>query len=277
MIAKHQNAYANLNANFGEAEVSTLVNRLGGKGLRQIYGASGNDGLRQVIDVLELEKQGKVRGVNDWVSFLNKGNRDNTNIGNLVAELSETKRLSTEIRDGQVINVGGDAQVVPKQDGSTPPSYDITVENQSGEVLRNIDVTTVNNVVIEEDNLKTGIKHAVEKADAAQGGTIESTVRVDLPEEGYVKSLGGGRQKNFGRGGRYTITEPEPIGTARRIGADTFEGEEDLIEDIRVYLADNKITDSDALDRLNLVDKSGSPLATFEKVNGSWVVKDRGI
>ena len=282
LIAKHQTAYADLNANFGEGNIKIFVERLGSKGLRQIYGASGNEGLRQVLDVLELEKQGKVRGVDDWVSFLNKGNRNNENIDNLVAELSETKRLSTDIDEGQVINIGGDAQVVPKKDGTIPTSYDITVENQSSEVSRNIDVTTVRDVIVDRGDIKEGIRHAVEKADAAPSGTIESTVRVDLPKEGHVASSGGERQKNFGRGGRYTITEPENTvtktgGTARRTGADTFEGEEDLIEDIRDYLANNKITDSDSLDRLNLVDKSGSHLVTLEKISGSWTIKDRSI
>ena len=282
LIAKHQTAYADLNANFGEGNIKIFVERLGSKGLRQIYGASGNEGLRQVLDVLELEKQGKIRGVDDWVSFLNKGNRNNENIDNLVAELSETKRLSTDIDEGQVINIGGDAQVVPKKDGTTPTSYDITVENQSSEVSRNIDVTTVRDVIVDRGDIKEGIRHAVEKADAAPSGTIESTVRVDLPKEGHVASSGGERQKNFGRGGRYTITEPENTvtktgGTARRTGADTFEGEEDLIEDIRDYLGNNNINNSESLDRLNLVDKSGSPLATFEKVNGRWSITDRNI
>ena len=274
LIAQHQTAFADLMANFDEGTIQTFVQRLGGKGFRQVYSATGNEGLRTVIEVLELEKQGRITGFDDWVSFLNKGNRDNTNITNLVAELSETKRLSTEISDGEVINIGGDAQVVPRRDGSIPPSYDLTVENQAGEVTRNIDVTTASNMVTRPIDLTTGIRHAVEKADAADGGTIESTVRVDLPPEGHVVSQGG-IQKNFGRGGRYTIIDPS--GTARRTGADTFEGEGDLIEDVRVYLNDNNITDSDVLNRLNLVDKSGSSLATFEKINGRWVITERGI
>ena len=54
------------------------------------------------IDVIELENQGRIKNVDDWVSFFNRGNKSNDNIQNLLVELQEAKRVSGSIRNGEI-------------------------------------------------------------------------------------------------------------------------------------------------------------------------------
>ena len=162
-----------------------------------------------------------------------------------------------------------DTNVEPRETGwhircsNVPKETQPDREFASSGFAPNFEVATLS----KPTDLIDAIKHAIEKVDAAEGGTIESTVRVDLPPEGYIAVSSNNLERHFGRGYRYT-----EIQTSLRTRTTTYRGEGDLLEDIREYLEYGQIPNSSLLNRLNLVDKNGNSIAIFEKVNGSWQV-----
>jgi hypothetical protein len=125
---------------------------------------------------------------------------------NVLGELKEAKRLALEVKQ-EVINIGGDARAVLDKVGNRLPSFDLTVETKTGAVTRNIDVTTVESVADRPDVFKDGITHPAKKVSSKTQGTVEATIRIELPQRGHTSSLKDGREKHFGLDGRYTITE----------------------------------------------------------------------
>jgi hypothetical protein len=173
----------------------------------------------------------------------------------------------------EVINIGGDGKVEPRLDGSVPPSYDITVTNRKGQVRRNIDMTTVKDVVVEEDQFTTGIGHAIKKIAEAQGidegATVEATIQIEMPQPGHVASLGNGREKHFAADGKYTIVEKS--GTARRTGTTAtgepiHEGEGNLFDDLAKHTTKENTPANNHVDRINIVDTDGKTIVILEKV-----------
>ena len=274
--------FQNLIASLGHKNVITLIQRLDGVWFTRIYTTTGGgeDALRVVLEILDLEAKGKVAGFDDWLKFARSKNKQGVDLINVIAELPEAKRLSSEIRADEVINVGGDGQVVPRRDGSNPPSYDITVASRRGQVRRNIDVTTIDKVVIDEKQFTDGIKHAIDKIEVAEGlergATVEATIRVEIPNTGSVFSIPGNKEKHFGVNGRYTITDPG--GTPRRIGTNPagqviYELEGDLFNDLAEHITKNNVAANEHLDYINIVDKSGKPIAIVEKIGRTWKAK----
>jgi hypothetical protein len=250
-----------LTAEFGMETVKEFIKRLKGQGVKNIFAAGGKDALKLVEEVLDLEKNGKVADLDDWVKFILEQNKTGQDLLNVLAELKEAKRVAAGTTD-EVVRVGGDARVLPDKFGNTPKSFDLTVENKAGAVTRNIDVTTIDDPVEDAFMFSTGLKHAINKAPFAKQGSIESTIRVKMRHS--PKKLGGGREKHFSLDGRYTITELS--GESRSHG--------DLFEELKNHmpLVDKK----NVLKRVNIVDdKNGGLIATLENVNGTWKISAR--
>ena len=258
---------------------------MNGKVLRKIYEASGNDGLQLVIDVVELEKQGKVFEFDDWIKFISQGNKSNEQVKNLLVELKETKRLAKELKEGEIIRIGGDERKVIGRDGNEEASFDITVENKvKKEVVRNVEVTTVN-AVIDFGDFTEGIKHAIDKrASGVKTGTVESTI--EIPSLPFLKSIGGKRQWAYNpKTGDFVIIERD--GTIRTKTRNLFqEVAENLPKLEDAYSRPNIKSDAvvrpsateinpnlNIIDRVNIIDSNGSLIVTIVKENGVWVVK----
>jgi hypothetical protein len=102
-------------------------------------------------------------------------------------------------------------------------------------------------------------------------GTVEATIRIELPQPGHTVSLRDGRQKYFGLDGRYTITEKS--GSARLIAKDKFEPEGDLFQDLAEYIT-KYIPKAKELNCVTIVDKKdGKLIVILENLNGTWIVK----
>ena len=135
--------------------------------MRQIYGATSMDGLKKIGQIIELEKKGKVKNFDDWIEFLNSGNRKDRGIKDVVGELDITKGVGTSLGENEIINMGGDNLALTNAQGEKSTSFDLAIEDkQTGELLRNIEVhrprdsATAGN----HSNFSKGINHAIEKA-----------------------------------------------------------------------------------------------------------------
>ena len=304
LYARRDANYKKLYQAYGQDGIEQLTQKLGAKGLRQIYGATGNRGLKKVQQIMELEKQGKVKGFDDWIDFLNSGNRGDESIAEVVGELDVTKGVSQNLSKNEIINVGGDGQVVKNEKGERPKSLDLTVENkQTGEVLRNIEVQTPRDkpLATDDKDFRSGIKHAIDKAtikvkdakgrtvidpdtDNAQRipnkdikGDVEAAINVDIPKAGTVVEMKDGTERHFGESATYTSYNPKTK-TSTQTSATDFDGEKDLYQDILdEQLSGNKDAEK-YLDRVNIIDRDGTLRATIEKLGTeqtgySWTVK----
>ena len=289
LYKKRDASYKKLYDSYGQEGVEQLTQKLGAKGLRQIYGATGVGGLKKVEQIIELEKQGKVKGFGDWIEFLNSGNRGDKGIADVVGELDVTKGATKNLGKNEIINIGGDNQAVRNEKGERPKSFDLSVENkQTGEVTRNIEVfrprkpTTATN----HSDFNEGINHAIDKATLkvkdTEGrtvknpntgrieripnpdvkGKVEAAINVDIPEAGTVVGKKG-KERFFGESGTY--------GTYYQEGNDLYQ---DIIDEQLV-----KNTDAEKyLDRVNIIDRDGNLRATIEKSGNvetgySWTIK----
>lgn len=287
LINQHQTAFADLRANFDDGTIEAFVQRLGGKGFRQVYSATGNEGLKTVLNILELERQGRVTGFDDWVSFFNRSNAENRALADIVGELDVAKQTARGLQQGEIVNVGGDARAAAGRSGGQDKSFDITVENaQTTEVARNIEVQTVDGVATDVGFLLDGVGHAVGKAISADSGTVEAAIRVELPEPGTRIPDENGKVKYFGSNGRYVEiyetnnpnleldnAERERIGRTDRIGRDTYAGELNLFEGLRQRLS--RTSDFNVVDRVSVFDKNGSTIAVLNRANnGNWILEN---
>ena len=224
--------------------------------------------------MIELEKQGKITCFDDWVKFFNRSNAEDTNLADVIGELSVAKQTAGEIRQGEVVNVGGDERSLA-QNKDPKKSFDLTVEDQqTGEVVRNIEVKSINGTVDDAGKLETGVGHAASKAKDVEYGTVEAAISVDLPEPGDVKPQPNGKERHFGRDGRYVEIDLDPkIGTTDRTGRDTFAGEKSVFEGLRQRLS--KSSDFDRIDRVTVIDKSGTTVAILRKqMGGQWKLEN---
>ena len=304
LYKKRDASYKKLYESYGQEGVEQLTQKLGAKGLRQIYGATGVGGLKKVEQIIELEKLGKVKGFDDWIEFLNSGNRGDQSITEVVGELDITQGVTQSLNKNEVINLGGDNQVVVNERGERPKSFDLTVENkQTGEVLRNIEVhrPRKKQLAAEDKDFKPGIEHAIDKAtikvEDAKGrtvidpntgraklkpnkdinGNVEAAINVDIPKAGDVVALDNGTERHFGESATYTSYNPKTK-TSTQTSATDFDGEKDLYQDIIDKQLSGKSDPEKYLDRVNIIDRDGTLRATIEKsgtvqTGYNWTVK----
>ena len=273
MLGKNDAAYRQLYENYGKEGLETFNRRLGADGVRKVYQAGGQSGLDTVADVIELEKQGKIKNFDDWASFFSEGNRTGTNVQDLLTELQEARRVSGNVKDGEVVNIGGDARATTRQSGEQEKSFDITVENsQTGEVVRNIEVKSVEKSVSRAEDLTNGITHAIEKRKSATGGKVEATIQIDLASE----TKRGKKRRVIDESGNYSDIEKE------RNGNENSYNTGNIFQDVKEKLPtietgnQHKIGDNpnvSLIDRVSITRKDGSLLATYVKENGKWKLK----
>ena len=288
MYARRDANYKKLYEAYGQEGIEQLSQKLGAKGLRQIYGATGVNGLKKVEQIIELESLGKVKNFDDWMEFLNSGNRGDQGIKEVVGELDITKGVGTSLNQNEVINMGGDNQAVTNAQGEKSTSFDIAIEdNQTGELLRNIEVHRPRGSATADNHsdFKNGINHAIEKATLkvkdTQGNTVidpiykraklipnpevkgkvEAAININIPEAGTII-----KDKYFGESGTY--------------GTGFGNGGGDLYQDIiNEQLAKNKNPYAEKyLDRVHIIDRNGTLRAVIEKSGNAktgynWTIK----
>ena len=275
LAAKNDAAYKQLYEQYGKEGLAEFDRRLGADGFKKIRQASGKSGLDTVADVIELEKQGKITGFDDWVTFFNRSNAEDANLADVIGELSVAKQTAGEIRQGEVVNVGGDARAATRADGGVEKSFDLTVENEAtGEVVRNIEVESVRNTVEDGSDLLSGVGHAASKAKEVEYGTVEAAIRVDLPEPGSMVERPNGKERYFGRNGRYTEINPETK-TTDPTGRNTFAGEKSVFEGLEQSLSRSNDPQLKRVDRVTVIDKSGTTVAILHKQRGGqWKLEN---
>ena len=268
MLVKNDATYKQLYENYGKEGLKTFNRRLGADGVKKVYQAGGQSGLDTVAEVIELEQQGLIKNFGGWASFFNSGNKDNENLKNLLVELQEAKRVSRSIGEEEIVDIGGDAKAKAASTGEQDTSFDMTVENKrTGQVTRNIDVTTVKDDVSTASDLTTGIKHAIKKRSSAAGGTVEATIQIDLASEVKKEK---GRRRVIDESGNYSDIEKDNLSSYNtgNIFQDVKEKLPEIEAGNRHKIDDNP--DVNLIDRVNVTRKDGSILATYVKQNGEW-------
>lgn len=184
-------------------------------------------------------------------------------------ELQEAKRISGNLRKGEVINIGGDAKAKVGASGNKLRSFDMKVENtQTGETTRNIEVTSVENSVFKAEDLTEGITHAIKKRIDATSGTVEATIQIELASQGKR----GKTTRLIDESGNYSDLEKD--GSSHNTG-NIFQDVKDNLPKIEIG-NESKIKDNpnvNLIDRINLIRKDGSLFATYFKENGEWKLK----
>ena len=268
MIARSNAIYRQLHGQVGAEGLSTLNQRLGVDGVGVVYQAGGNDGLQTVIDVIELENQGSIRNFDDWASFFSEGNRTDTNVQNLLSELQEAKRVSANLREGEVVDIGGDARAEVNEHGQRQKTFDMKVENaQTGQTVRNIEVKSLDRPVSKAENLTDGITHAIDKRIDAIEGTVEATIQMELATQ---YNRGRGRKRVIDPSGNYADIEADGVSSYNT--GNIFQ---EVKEKLPIIEAGNRARRADSpdvnlIERVNLVRKDGSLFATYYKENGQW-------
>ena len=268
LIARSNAVYRQLYGQVGAEGLSTLNQRLGVDGVQIVYQAGGNDGLQTVIDVIGLENQGSIRNFDDWASFFSEGNRANNNVQDLLSELQEAKRVSTTLREGEVVDIGGDARAEVNARGERQKTFDMKVENvQTGQTVRNIEVKTLRDAVEDYTDLTEGIRHAIDKRIDATGGTVEATIQMELATE---VDLPGDKTKVIDPSGNYSIIEADDFSSYNT--GNIFQDVKNNLPQIelgnRPRINDNQ--NVNLIDRVNIVRKDGSLFATYYKENSQW-------
>ncbi|RCJ37287.1 hypothetical protein A6770_40360 [Nostoc minutum NIES-26] len=200
-------ALKDLTTEFGEQAVYQLIKRLKGQGLQRIYAAGGKNALKNAIDIIALENKGKIADFDDWITFMIKGNKSNEQILDILTELQEAKRLAGTLKNKEFVRVGGDFHEIFDRQGNKLPSFDLTVENKAGEVLRNVDVRSIKYPIELFGDLTQGIKYAIDKRVTGKTGTVEATIQIEIAER---RNPGAGKRWYYNQQtGDYTIVEKD--------------------------------------------------------------------
>ncbi len=175
------------------ATANRLARALHGAGIgARKVGSWGDDAFTRLASsprtVAELEatlpyvKSGRIVGLEDWLKF--GANKVGDDAARVAAELREARRLARE-HPGHQVNVGGDARA-PKSGGDSMASFDLSVDDAAGKVVRSVEMTSVDEPVEAAKELSSAIEHAAEKAARRKSagrpipGRIESISEIDL-------------------------------------------------------------------------------------------------
>ena len=186
----------------------------------------------------------------------------------MLSELQEAKRVSTTLREGEVVDIGGDARAEVNERGERQKTFDMKVENaQTGQTTRNIEVKSLDRAVARATDLREGIRHAIDKRIDATGGSVEATIQMELATR---TSIGGGRTRVIDSSGNYADIEAD--------GKRSY-NTGNLFQDIKGKIAEieavnqhriRENSDVNLIDRVNLIRQDGSLFATYYKQDGQW-------
>lgn len=139
--------------------------------------------LAELEATLPLVKSGRVVGLEDWLKF--GAGKTGDDAARVAAELREARRLARE-HPGHVVNVGGDARA-PKSEGDSMASFDLSVDDAAGNVVRSVEMTSLTEPVTEASDFSPALKHAASKVtrrnakNNAVPGKIEAVLEATVP------------------------------------------------------------------------------------------------
>jgi hypothetical protein len=247
-----------------DATLRIVEPRLTPEGVVRIFNASGAGGIDAVNGAITLEANGRLKGLNDWITFA--AGKAPPDLARTVGELPEAQRLAAA-NPTSIINIGGDQRAPVRADGTAMRSFDITIENPAGAVSRSVEVTTVDAPVAQMGDVTGGVQHAIDKvvSRAADGAPIpgahDVTIRITL--DVGRRPIAGGRVREISGTGEVRIIDADGAFRARRGNPSN------LFDDIGGNLG--RIGNNANLDRVTIVSAAdGTVHAVFDRTAAGW-------
>jgi hypothetical protein len=231
---------------------------------------------REVEATMKAQEAGQIVGMKDWLQY--NGKKAPHELAEAAAELSVARQLASE-NPGMVVRVGRE-NIAPYKSGREPrfengremrgerhKEFDLSVETPDGQVVKVIEVTSVDAPVSAKGDVRDGIRHAVDKVVDRQGsteplnGSREALVHMAL-DVGKKPTGGGGQIREILPDGTMTFFRPDgttPIPSRATSG--------NLYEDIAANIP--KVQNHHLLDRITLVDQFRKRIV-FEREGKIW-------
>jgi hypothetical protein len=243
------------------AALGITVNKVATWGTNAFTELSKNTrSIEELEATLPLVKEGRIIGIDDWLAFSAHKKADDAL--RTAAELREARRLAATYPHNKV-NVGGDARAPRNPDGSAVASFDLSVDNAAGAVLRSFEMTTVDAVVTQSSQLSDSVRHAAVKAAKRRAmgqpiqGEIEAIVQIRLGDTVTAK---GGALEIANSGDITLVTKTVP---PKRIPKGN------LFEEFAKNAG--KLNDNQLVDAVTVVDKNtGAIIARIERSGAVW-------
>lgn len=240
----------------GAGGASKIPNTLAGQQFksRLVTALQGNKALeRELLQLVEeIASSKKISGFTDWLEdvIINK-NKSGDDLLRTIQELREAKRLESILQADEMIILGGDFGKITK-------SFDINVAKTDGTVLRQIEVKTVEKVYKSDaGNILTEIGNASKKSSAALPGTVrEVTIIIEVFQG--TESVRGGTVEVVGLIRQFKDTNGVVRSTSN------------IFEPVLKKLNQNEPPVRGLLDKINILDKQGNLLQTFDGTTGVW-------
>jgi hypothetical protein len=213
-----------------------------------------------------LQNAGRVRGLDRWIRFA--ADKDPVDLARSVGELTEARRQAAA-NPGSVIDVGGDANA-PRNPATGDPlqSFDMTVEDPAGNVVKSVEVTTVDNPVIGAPDLTPGVRHAADKVASRNAagvpvpGEHEVSIRMRLD---VGRQPVGGLTREIFPNGDVVLTRPDGAVVPNRRSPTG-----NIFNDVPINL--RGVANEALLDHIVLVDpNTGNVVAAFDRTPAGWV------
>ena len=214
----------------------------------------------------------RLTGFNDWVRFSTNQRpgvdpaSQARNFRDDLGELTVARSLAGELRPGETVRVGNDANALTRPNGDALPSYDLRIE---GPNPRNIEVYSPAGNRPSPSDLSGAINHAQAKIIADPSlpaghqttGSVEGAVRVQWPPANNSTRAG---TVETAKNGDIDLIAPD----GRRIPQGNF------FRDYLNTLNDQRRAPAGAqkVDRLTMYDRSGNVVYTFNRdpATGAW-------
>jgi hypothetical protein len=166
----------------GGPRIDSLAQILTPKGVARVFQAGGGTEAFALVErIAALEQSGQIQGMSRWVDFaFNQQNARGDNLLHLLNELREAERLAGTLGPGEAVSIGNDAL---KTAGK---SFDQVIVDSNGNVLRRIEVKTLELDGTKFGDFSDGVRHGIEKArdlPAGVPGTKEASIITNFPPE----------------------------------------------------------------------------------------------
>lgn len=155
--------------------------------------ASSPRTIAELEATLPFVKSGRIVGLEDWLKFGARKVEDDAS--RVSSELREARRLAKEHPEHK-INIGADERAPRGPDGARLKSFDMSVNDLDGNVVRSVEMGSIQKPVTEAHHLTPAIQHAIKKAadrkalGQAIPGKLEAVVQIFLPERVPMKRSG---------------------------------------------------------------------------------------
>jgi hypothetical protein len=229
---------------------------------------------REILETLQAQDAGRIRGMDDWLKF--NGEKGIAELREAALELGDARQLEID-NPGMVVRVGRENNAPWRKEpdermqdpGERMQEFDLSVETQTGEVMRVIEVTAMDRPIIRAPQVTKKVRHAADKVvsrredGAPVEGSAEALVHVRLPEGPTGTERKGGSLEILEGG---TMIRRRPDGTLILPKNELEPG--NLFKDIETQLAASDINSN--LDRVTLVTQYGRIVYVRQGKTWTW-------